>query len=288
MTIKRIFHRSIGSLLIVALLATMSACGTIDTENKNDESILAESDASPLEGQESSSVELQEVPSKIDSPVFLQECSTQTDELETFRYWLYVPENPTGQLPLIVYLHGASGRSEDLEQVVSDGDFPKYLQSGEFGDVRAYVLIPQLPSSFRGWSDISDSLYSLIQKTVSECSIDENNISLAGFSMGGTATWEFAAKHPDLFARIAPLSGSARAVLEQAEALKNIPVWAFVGSADTVIKPNSSEQMVAELKKVGGIADITIFDGADHISVPALAYQDEKIQLVDWLIGEAE
>ncbi len=67
--------------------------------------------------------------------------------------------------------------------------------------------------------------------------------------MGGTATWEFAAEYPELFARIAPLSGSARGVLDQVSVLQEVSVWAFVGSADTVIAPNSSEQMVAELKK---------------------------------------
>lgn len=211
-----------------------------------------------------------------------------TDESENFLYWLYVPENPTESMPLIVYLHGASGRGENLDLVVSDEDFPKYLQSGELGDVRAYVLIPQLPSDLRGWSDVSDSLYSLIQKTVSDYSIDRDNISLTGFSMGGTATWELAAKYPELFARIAPISGSARWVLKQVSLLQNIPVWAFVGSADTVIAPNSSQQMVAELRKAGAAANITVFDGADHISVPSLIYFDENIRLVDWLVGSGK
>lgn len=156
------------------------------------------------------------------------------------------------------------------------------------GDVRAYVLIPQLPADLRSWSDIGDSLYSLIQKTVSDFSVDTENISLVGFSMGGTAVWELAAEYPDLFARIAPLAGSARGVLEQVSVLQEIPVRAFVGSADTVIAPNSSEQMVAELKKAGADAQIIILDGADHVSVPSLVYHDENIRLVEWLVGVAE
>lgn len=217
-----------------------------------------------------------------------QACSISTDEMENFGYWLYTPENPAENMPLIVYLHGASGRGEDLNLVVADEDFPKYLKTGELGDVRAYVLIPQLPAELRSWSDIGDSLYSLIQKTVSDLSIDKENISLSGFSMGGTAVWELAAEYPDLFARIAPLAGSARGVLDQISVLQEISVWTFVGSADTVIAPNSSEQMVAELKKAGATADITEFDSADHVSVPSLTYLDENIRLVDWLIGNVE
>lgn len=106
--------------------------------------------------------------------------------------------------------------------------------------------------------------------------------------MGGTAVWELAAEYPDLFARIAPLAGSARGVLEQVSVLQEIPVRAFVGAADTVIAPNSSEQMVAELGKAGADAQITVLDGADHVSVPSLVYHDENNRLVDWLVGTDE
>lgn len=70
--------------------------------------------------------------------------------------------------------------------------------------------------------------------------------------------------------------------------LNEIPVWAFVGSADTVITPNSSEEMVFALKKAGGTAYITVFDSADHVSVPSLTWLDETINLVDWLINLSE
>ncbi len=288
MTTKRRIHTSIGLLLTAVLLTAMSSCSTVDTGVESSEVISGQSVVSYLTEQENSSAQSEESSLEVNASTAFQACIMATDELEAFGYWLYTPESPAENMPLIVYLHGASGRGEDLELVVSDEDFPKYLQAGKFGDVGAYVLIPQLPSSQRGWSGINDSLYSLIQKTIADFSIDENNISLAGFSMGGTATWEFAVKYPDLFARIAPLSGSARGVLDQVSVFQEISVWAFVGSADTVIAPNSSEQMVAELKKAGATADITIFDGADHVSVPSLTYLDENTQLIDWLIGKTE
>ena len=285
---KRMIDTSIGLLLITAFITAMSACGTVDTSNlESSEAILEQSSVSSTE-QANSSAESEAPSSQTDISISFQEHSMETEELDAFGYWLYTPENPTENMPLIVYLHGASGRGEDLNLVVADEDFPKYLQSGELGDVRAYVLIPQLPTDLRSWSDISDSLYSLIQKTVSDLSIDTENISLAGFSMGGTAVWELAAEYPDLFARIAPLAGSARGVLEQVSVLQEIPVRAFVGAADTVIAPNSSEQMVAELKKAGADAQITVLNGADHVSVPSMVYHDENNRLVDWLVGADE
>ena len=274
--------------MITAFITAMSACGTVDTSNlESSEAILEQSSVSSTE-QPSSAAESETASSQTDGSISFQEHSMETEKLDAFGYWLYTPENPTENMPLIVYLHGASGRGEDLNLVVADEDFPKYLQSGELGDVRAYVLTPQLPADLRSWSDIDDSLYSLIQKTVSDLSIDTENISLAGFSMGGTAVWELAAEYPDLFARIAPLAGSARGVLEQVSALQEIPVRAFVGADDTVITPNSSEQMVVELKKAGADAQITVLDGADHVSVPSLVYHDESNRLVNWLVGTDE
>lgn len=191
-------------------------------------------------------------------------------------------------MPLIVYLHGGSGKGDDLELITAVDGFPKYLRDGQLGDVRAYVIIPQLPSSQKGWANGAAAVYELIQVTVSKFGIYEENISLTGHSMGGTGTWNLALSYPTLFARIAPLSGSVRVQPEYIEKLKNIPVWAFVGSADTIVPPDSSMEFVAALKEAGGNAGITIFGDADHFTVPSLTYLDKDIDLISWLTDKAD
>lgn len=218
-------------------------------------------------------------------PAQLLMCSTSTSQIETFRYWLYTPKNPVENMPLIVYLHGSSGKGDDLNILMNEDGFPQYLKNSQLGDVPAYILIPQLPTEKRGWASVSQSVYQLISETVSTYQIDSDNISLTGHSMGGTGTWNLAAQYPQMFARIAPLSGSARGQAAQLEALKDIPVWAFVGSDDTVILPEYSENAVSELNALGGNAQITIFEGADHFAVPSQTYLDPSISLVNWLIG---
>ena len=218
-------------------------------------------------------------------PAQLLMCSTSTSQIETFRYWLYTPKNPVENMPLIVYLHGSSGKGDDLNILMNEDGFPQYLKNSQLGDVPAYILIPQLPTEKRGWASVSQSVYQLISETVSTYQIDSDNISLTGHSMGGTGTWNLAAQYPQMFARIAPLSGSARGQAAQLEALKDIPVWAFIGSDDTVILPEYSESAVSELNALGGNAQITIFEGADHFAVPSQTYLDPSISLVNWLIG---
>ena len=221
-------------------------------------------------------------------PSSFRACSIETESLGTFRYWLYTPSDPTESMPLIVYLHGGSGKGNDLELITAVDGFPKYLRDGMLGDIRTYVIIPQLPPSQKGWANGASAVYSLIQVTVSKYGIDKENISLTGHSMGGTGTWNLALSYPALFSKIAPLSGSIRNVPEYIEKLKKIPVWAFVGSADTIVLPDSSIEVTSALKTAGGNAEITIFDGADHFTVPSLTYLDKSIAVIDWLIGKAD
>lgn len=277
MTKKRTLFNYMGLLVAIVLVMLMCACSTVSSEGKENNEAVSGQDGITL---------ISELDGKLSSQA--GDCASfeaydmETGELD---YWLYTPENPEEDMPLIVYLHGAGGRGENLAQVTAEEDFPKYLQNGELGDVRSYVIIPQLSSGLRSWSDVDDLLYGLIQETVCSLSIDEDNISLAGFSMGGTGVWELAAEYPALFSRIAPLAGSAREVLKHISLLEDVPVRAFVGADDTVIAPNSSQQMIRELKKAGADAHITVLDGADHVSVPYLVFHDESITLVDWLIS---
>ena len=261
-----------------------------DTPTVSDPVVPTEAQRTPPEDDSGSAYSLeQETEEPTESTNTLSSftaCAIGSDT--ALQYWLYTPSNPTANMPLIVYLHGGSGKGDDLNLLTSADGFPKYLQSGLLGDVRAYVIMPQLPGAQKGWSDAQDALYSLIQDIISQYGIDPGNISLTGHSMGGTGTWNLAAAYPTLFARIAPLSGSVRNASDTASILRDTPVWAFVGSADTIVPPESSEEVVTLLLESNADAGITVFDGADHFTVPQLTYLDGNINLLGWLIGQTE
>ncbi len=200
-------------------------------------------------------------------------------------YWLYTPENPTVNMPLIVYLHGGSGKGDDLDLLLDIDGFPKWLYDGGLGEPSAYILIPQLSSDKKGWSDIGSSVIALIDEITADYEIDTNNISLTGHSMGGTGTFALAKAYPDAFVRIAPCSGSIRITNDDLAGFQNIDVWAFVGSADTIVDPKSSIYFVDKLSQIGN-AKLTQFEGATHFDVPALVYLNSEINIVNWLIGD--
>ncbi len=60
---------------------------------------------------------------------------------------------------------------------------------------------------------------------------------------------------------------------------------AFVGSADTIVSPDSTLTFVEALREAGADVVVTVFDGDDHFSVPSLAYLDRGTYLVGWLTG---
>lgn len=296
---KQRFYASIA-LLLVAVLTAALLCGCHSKpENSSDETSSvgsvptteSDSNSMPAITPDESSEDTTpngtngSVAGKEHTPASFTACSINTSQLGTFRYWLYTPSDPTENMPLIVYLHGGSGKGDDLNLITAVDGFPQYLQSGQLGDVRAYVVIPQLPSTQKGWVNAAESISELIDHTVSTYKINKSNISLTGHSMGGTGTWNLACTYPSLFARIAPLSGSIRNTPDIIDNLKNIPVRAFVGSADTIVPPDSSKEVIAALKAAGGSAEITVFDSADHFSVPSLAFLDTNIDLIGWLIG---
>lgn len=201
----------------------------------------------------------------------------------TIRYWMYTPADATENMPLIVYLHGGSGKGDDLVSITAVDGFPQYLRDGRIS-VHAYVVIPQVPSSRRGWGDMKVDVMELIAFVQKEYTIDENRISLTGHSMGGTGAWMLALAYPDTFSAVAPLSGSVSLTEANIQKLKDMPVWAIVGTEDRIVEPQSSMDFISELSKVNAHAKLTVLDGADHFAVPGLCYLSDELDLVEWLI----
>lgn len=201
-------------------------------------------------------------------------------------YWLYTPAGAVENMPLILYLHGGSGKGDDLELVTQADSLPQYLQNGQLAP-EAYVLIPQLPAACRGWEDVQEALMQLVSAVQESCQTDPERVSLTGHSMGGTGVWQLALRYPDSFCAIAPLSGSVQASAENVSKLRSLPVWAVVGSEDAVVDPFLSVQMVEALSEQNAQAYTTVIEGADHFAVPEEAYLSGRFDIIGWLTGGA-
>lgn len=210
--------------------------------------------------------------------------SLETGEAGGLDYWLYAPPGARDGLPLIVYLHGGSGRGDDLELVMEAESLPQFLRDGDLA-LSAYVVMPQLPGGETGWDGVTEGLAELIDAVVEECGADAGRVSLTGHSMGGTGAFAVAAALPERFSCVAPLSGSVRDSREMRAALADLPVWAIAGAQDDVVDPAAARDFLAALRAVNPDARHTEVEDAGHFDLPARAYLDEEVGLVRWLLS---
>jgi len=195
-----------------------------------------------------------------------RECIFEAQITRTVRldYLLFLPKgygtNPEQKWPLILFLHGAGERGDDLELVKKHG-IPKIVEQRE--DFPFIAVSPQCPK-FSWWTVEIHALSALLDEVTAKYAVDTDRFYLTGLSMGGSGTWRLTIAYPERFAAIAPICG--RGDPENVCALKGIPVWAFHGAKDTVVSSEDSERMVNALKECGGDARLTVYPEAGHDS----------------------
>lgn len=193
-----------------------------------------------------------------------------------FNYLAYTPKDydKTQKSPLLVFLHGAGERGDDLSLVARHGPF-KYANAGK--DYPFVMVAPQCRSN-KYWGNYLESLNDFLDEIIVKYNIDESRIYLTGLSMGGTGTWHWLMANPERFAAAAPICGSG--IYWYAIRIANKPLWIFHGNADETVPFYESENMVKALKLRGGDPKFTVFDGVGH-NAWDYAYTDE---LTDWFM----
>jgi pimeloyl-ACP methyl ester carboxylesterase len=194
----------------------------------------------------------------------------------SINYLLYLPdgyESSGSVWPLLVFLHGAGERGDDVELVKVHGP-PKLIEAGK--KFPFIVVSPQL-SLGEWWSP--DMVAWLIRDLIASLRVDSERVYLTGLSMGGYGTWETASKYPELFAAIVPICG--RGDPSSAWRLRHIPTWIFHGGKDGVVPIKHSDDMKKALKKYRNVK-YTVYPEAEHDSWSETYLKD---QLYEWLLS---
>ena len=217
-----------------------------------------------------------------------------TGQGNSLTYYLYLPAhyNPKQKYPLVLLLHGGGERSKTSNTAAQN---EKLLLSDPYSAVWSayyngagnphiqqqwpcFVVIPQMQSS-QQWVNVNVHLGSYVQPAQPSVplqltkelldslqrqypSIDANRLYITGLSNGGLGTWDAIERWPNYFAAAAPISGAGDP--SKAAVLKNLPIWAFHGSADTTIPVSGSRDMIAAIKAAGGHPEYTEFAGQGH------------------------
>jgi poly(3-hydroxybutyrate) depolymerase len=199
---------------------------------------------------------------------------------EIMPYRMYVPTSYNGSraYPLIIALHGLGG-TEDAFFENYEKAFPPLAE--QHGYIVAGALGYRVDGSY-GWGlgtppadpnarrtqDLSEQdVMRVLELARKNYKIDNTRVYLMGHSMGGIGTWKLAPKYPDIWAAIAPFSGSgAPATLER---IKNVPEFVVHGDNDPTVNVQGSRTMVAKMKELGIEVKYLEVPGGNHGSVVA-------------------
>lgn len=168
------------------------------------------------------------------------------------------PDNSSGELPLLVYLHGAGERGGIHEHLYRWG-VPQLIHEGR--QLSAVVLVPQCPE-WAVWDNVVDDVKRLIDETMLKFGIKCDRVSITGSSMGGYGTFSMGIAYPTLFAGIAPVAGGGMAW--RASRLITTPVIAYHGANDVDVLPVCSQLMTDAVKNSGGYAELILLPGLGH------------------------
>ena len=114
-----------------------------------------------------------------------------------------------------------------------------------------------------------------------EFSIDARRLYVTGLSMGGYGTWDAIQRYPDRFAAAVPICGGGDSL--RVKEIARLPIWAFHGADDGVVKPQRSRDMIAALQQAGGTPRYTEYPKTGH-DAWSETYSNPK--LYEWLLQQ--
>lgn len=208
------------------------------------------------------------------------ERSTAVSDKTTLRYWLYLPagykQDEGEKWPLLLFLHGAGERGDDLAAVKKHGP-PKLIEEGK--SLPMIVVSPQCPSGGR-WN--AAELAKLVDELANTYRVDRNRLYVTGLSMGGAGTWALLSERPGMFAAAIPICGGVEA--EAAAKLTDTPIWIVVGAKDRPELVERNRKAIEAIEKAGGKKmKSTIYPDAGHDSWTATYNNPEYF---DWMLKQ--
>ena len=212
-------------------------------------------------------------------------------------YTVYVPPtyDPALKWPVILFLHGGGQRGTDGLKPTEEGIGPHLLEAPQRWP--AIVLFPQIGEG-EIWQDAS-ALVALaaLDSAQAEFNVDRARIYATGLSLGANGTWYLGYHHPERFAALVPIAGTAsgpprlpafvpgsatEAHARIAERLSSVPIFVVHGEEDGVVPVSEARGIVAALEAVGGPVRYAELSRVGHRSWD-VAYDSPEV--IVWLFG---
>ena len=191
-----------------------------------------------------------------------------------YNFWLYTPANVEKPKPVVIFLHGASLRGTDLNQVRRYGTIDA-IERGR--KIDAYVIAPQVP---QGWWK-PEKIINILEWVKKHHNVDETRVYVLGMSLGGFGSIDLAAQYPDKIAAAMAFCGGGNQ--KSYKGLTKVPLWIIHGTADKDVEIKYSDAVVKGMKKFKDGTKRLHYDrieGMDHSSLARMFYMKKTY---DWL-----
>ena len=200
---------------------------------------------------------------------------------DAYNFWVSVPdtyEGQKGEIPVVLFLHGASLCGNDLNRVRKYG----CLDAISMGrDINAIIIAPQNPGG--AWN--SFKVLNILNWVTKQYAVDTNRIYLIGMSLGGFGTIEFLANHGEKIAASMELCGGT--IRKDLCKLNQVPLWIIHGTADKAVPVSRATEIQDAMRKCGS-TDLLRLDkwaGVNHGALARLFYLK---QTYDWLFSHSK
>ena len=202
----------------------------------------------------------------------------QSESFNQMKYLIKFPEDYSSdkKYPALIFMHGAGTKGNNLDLVKANPFFKITEKHQNFPFI---VFAPQCHTDT--WFDIMETVNAFVEYVSKKEYVDSQRVCLMGASMGGYAVWQMAMGNPSLFAAIVPICGGG--MYWNARRIAKIPIWAFHGDSDSVVKPEESEKMVNTVNKVGGDAKLTLYKDCGH---DAWSQTYSNAAVFEWLLSQ--
>lgn len=185
-----------------------------------------------------------------------------------YDFWVYTPEDyyySQEQTPIIIFLHGASLCSRDLNRSRRYGPLDAIVRGRE---IPALVIVPQNPGGSWNPKKIND----VLEWTLKNYPADSTRVYVLGMSLGGYGTLDFAGTYPDKVAAAMALCGGS--TLKDLQGLGEVPLWILHGTADRAVGIKESKRVVNALQTAHNDSRLRYdwMAGANHGALARIFY----------------
>ena len=216
--------------------------------------------------------------------------------VSAYTVWVPPAYDPQSKWPVIVFLHGGGQRGVDGLEPTLVGLGPHLVAAPERWP--GIVLFPQIADGEIWQGSPARVAMAALDSAIAEFNVDRSRIYLTGLSMGANGTWYLGYHHPNRFAALVPIAGSATGYPHLppfvpgsrtesyeliADRVAEVPIWIVHGDADSWFPVTEARKMVDALRSLGGHVRYAELSGVGHWAWDR-AYDNPE--LIAWLFDQ--